>query len=122
MTTKPVRLNAGGDPATGMVPSSMVDPDDFTTDDRTELISHHYTTDDQSIMTGVWECAPCKEEIEAYPVHEMMTVLDGSVTVTGADGQAETYEAGDTFFIPKGTPCTWEITKKMRKFYMIADV
>ena len=86
MTTRPVRLNAGGDPATGMVPSDMVDPDDFTTDDRTELISHHYTTDDQSIMTGVWECAPCKEEIEAYPVHEMMTVLDGSVTVTGADG------------------------------------
>ena len=122
MTTKPVRLNAGGDPATGMVPSNMVDPDDFTTDDRTELISHHYTTDDQSIMTGVWECAPCKEEIEAYPVHEMMTVLDGSVTVTGAGGQAETYEAGDTFFIPKGTSCTWEITKKMRKFYMIADV
>ena len=122
MTTKPVRLNAGGDPATGMVPSDMVDPDDFTTDDRTELISHHYTTDDQSIMTGVWECAPCKEEIEAYPAHEMMTVLDGSVTVTGADGQAQTYEAGDTFFIPKGTPCTWEITKKMRKFYMIADV
>lgn len=122
MTTKPVRLNAGGDPATGMVPSNMVDPDDFTTDDRTELISHHYTTDDRSIMIGVWECAPCKEEIEAYPVHEMMTVLDGSVTVTGTDGQAETYEAGDTFFIPKGTPCTWEITKKMRKFYMIADV
>ena len=51
MTTKPVRLNAGGDPATGMVLSNMVDPDDFTTDDRTELISHHYTTDDQRIVT-----------------------------------------------------------------------
>ena len=122
MTTRPVRLNPGGDPATGMVPSAMVDPDDFTTGDRTELISHHYTTDDESIMAGVWECAPCKEEIEAYPVHEMMTVLDGSVTVTDADGHAQTYETGDTFFIPKGTPCTWEITKKLRKFYMIADV
>ena len=122
MTTKPVRLNDGGHPATGMTPSKMVDPADFTTEDRTELISHHFTTDDQSILTGVWECAPCKEEIDAYPVHEMMTVLDGSVTVTDADGHAETYEAGDTFFIPKGTPCTWEITRKMRKFYMIADV
>ena len=122
MTTKPVRLNAGGHPNTGMTPSNMVEPGDFTTDDRTELISHHFTTDDQSILTGVWECAPCREEIGAYPVHEMMTVLDGSVTVTDADGHAETYEAGDTFFIPKGTPCTWEITRKMRKFYMIADV
>lgn len=122
MLTKPVRLNAGGNPATGMAPSDMVDPGDFTTDDRTELISHHYTTDDQSILTGVWECAPCREVIDAYPVHEMMTVLEGSVTLTDADGHAETYEAGDTFFVPKGTPCTWEITKKLRKFYMIADV
>ena len=122
MPTKPVRLNAGGNPATGMALSDMVDPGDFTTDDRTELISHHYTSDDQSILTGVWECAPCREVIEAYTVHEMMTVLEGSVTVTDADGHAETYEAGDTFFIPKGTPCTWEITKKLRKFYMIADL
>ena len=122
MTTRPVRLSPGGDPETGMVPSTMVDPDDFTTDDRRERISHHYTTDDESILAGVWECAPCREEIEAYPVHEMMTVLDGSVTVTDAHGHAQTYEAGDTFFIPKGTPCTWEITRKLRKFYMIADV
>ena len=122
MPTKPVRLNAGGHPPAGMAPSDMVDPDDFTTDDRTELISHHYTSDDENILTGVWECAPCREEIDAYPVHEMMAVLDGSVTVTDADGHAETFEAGDTFFIPKGTPCTWEITKKLRKFYMIADV
>ena len=122
MPTKPVRLNAGGNPPAGMVPSDMVDSDDFTTADRTELISHHYTSDDQSILTGVWECAPCREVIEAYPVHEMMTVLEGSVTLTDADGHAETFEAGDTFFMPKGTPCTWEITKKLRKFYMIADV
>ena len=122
MTAKPVRLNAAGDPATGMEPSDMVAAGAFTTDDRTERISNHYATDDQSILTGVWECAPCREEIEAYPVHEMMTVLDGSVTVTDADGNAETYEAGDTFFIPKGAPCTWEITKTLRKFYMIAAV
>jgi uncharacterized cupin superfamily protein len=103
-----------------MVPSHLISPETFTSDDHTELISHAYATDDESLLTGVWECAPCKVEIDAYPVHEMMTVLDGSVTVTDADGNAETYEAGDSFFIPKGTPCTWEITKKLRKFYMIA--
>ena len=122
MTAKPIRLNAAGDPATGMGPSSLVAPECFTTDDKTESISHHYAADDGSILSGVWECAPCKEEIEAYPVHEMMTVLDGSVTLTDADGHAETYEAGDTFFMPKGARCTWEITKTLRKFYMIADV
>ncbi len=119
MTTKPAKLSSEGH-AGGMVPSHLISPEAFTSDDHTELISHAYTTDDESILTGVWECAPCKEEIEAYPVHEMMTVLGGSVTVTNAEGNAETYEAGDTFFIPKGTPCTWQITKTLRKFYMIS--
>jgi len=105
-----------------MVPSHFTSPETFTTDDKTELISHHFTTDDESILTGVWESAPCKAVIDAYPVHEMMTILDGSVTVTDAEGKAETYEKGDTFFIPKGTRCTWEITRTLRKFYMIAAV
>ncbi|MEM7122224.1 MAG: cupin domain-containing protein [Pseudomonadota bacterium] len=119
MSTKPARLISEGHTG-GMAPSHLVSAEAFTTGDQTEMISHAYTSDDESILTGVWECAPCKEEIDAYPVNEMMTVLDGSVTVTDADGNAETYVSGDTFFIPKGTPCTWEITKTLRKFYMIA--
>ena len=52
----------------------------------------------------------------------MMTVLSGSVTLTDPDsGNSETFTAGDTFFIPKGTPCIWEITETLRKHYMIAS-
>ena len=70
---------------------------------------------------GVWECAPCREVIDAYPVHEMMTVLSGSVTLTNPEeGTSDTFTAGDTFFVPKGTACVWEITETLRKFYMIA--
>ena len=104
----------------GMEPSDLTDPQSFTTRDRTELNHTAFATDDESILSGVWECAPCREEIAGYPVHEMMTVISGSVTLTHADGRAETFTAGDTFFIPKGTPCTWEITETLRKFYMIA--
>ena len=122
MAAKPVRLISEGNPGAGMVPSHLTSPEAFTSENKSELISHHFVTDDEGILTGVWECAPCREVIDAYPVHEMMTVLDGSVTLTDADGGVETYEKGDTFFIPKGTPCTWEITRTLRKFYMIADV
>ena len=89
-------------------------------DERLELNHTFFATEDESILSGVWLCAPCKEEIDSYPVHEMMTVLAGSVTVTDAEGRAETYTPGDTFFIPKGAPCTWQITETLRKFYMIA--
>lgn len=114
------RLHAGGDPAAGMQPSNLTPPESFTSDDRTETIHTFFQTGDQSILAGVWECAPCREEIESYPTHEMMTVISGSVTLTDADGRSETFTAGDTFFVAKGTKCTWHITEKLRKFFMIA--
>ena len=120
MSTSPIRILPQGSER-GMQPSDLVNPDDFTTDDKTELIDSHFATEDGSILTGVWECAPCREEIDAYPVHEMMSVISGSVTLTDADGKQQTFTAGDVFFIPKGTRCVWEITEKLRKFYMIAE-
>jgi len=107
--------------AAGLQPSDMTDPAAFTTADQTELNDTFFATADESILTGVWECAPSREEIDSYPVHEMMTVISGSVTLTDPDGNSETFTAGDTFFIAKGTPCVWEITETLRKFYMIAS-
>jgi uncharacterized cupin superfamily protein len=60
--------------------------------------------------------------IDSYPVHEMMTVLAGSVTPTSLDdGRSETFTAGDTFFVSKGAGLVWEITETLRKFYFISN-
>ena len=61
-------------------------------------------------------------------------ILDGDVTLltaeeisfkgqklTNADGSSDTFTAGDTFFIAKGTQCIWEITETLRKYYMISE-
>ena len=109
------------EPAAGMMPSSFTSAEAFTTDDKTEINHFYFAADDESILTGVWECATCKEIHDPYPVNEMMTVLSGSVTLTSIDdGSSETFTAGDTFFVAKGTRCTWEITETLRKFYFIA--
>jgi uncharacterized cupin superfamily protein len=50
----------------------------------------------------------------------MMTIISGSVTLTDKKGKSEKFTAGDVFFIPKGTQCTWHITEALRKMYMIA--
>ena len=120
MKTTIYRLLTDGHPVNGMLPSDFTDPDAFTTDDKTETNHTFFQTDDESILTGVWESAPCKEEFESYPAHEMMTIISGSVTLTNEDGHAETFTAGDTFFVAKGTRCTWHITETLKKFYLIA--
>ena len=108
------------DPATGMTPSTFTPAEAFTTSDTREVNHFYFKSDDESILTGVWESAPCREEIEAYPAHELMTVLSGSVTLTDQNGSAETFTTGDTFFVAKGSKVTWEITETLRKFYLIA--
>lgn len=107
-------------PAAGMQPSDFTPINTFTSSDTHEVNHYYFKTDDDSILTGVWESAPCREEIEAYPAHEMMTVLSGSVTLTDADGKSDTFTAGDTFFVAKGTKLIWEITETLRKFYLIS--
>ena len=114
------RLLESGDPVSGMQPSNLTEPGSFTSADQTELDHAFFKTNDESILTGIWECAPCKEEIDSYPVHEMMTLVSGSVTLTNSSGHSETFSAGDTFFIAKGSQCTWHITEKLKKYYMIA--
>ncbi len=120
MASRVTRLLSGGDSATGMQPTKYTPPETFTSDDHREVNHTFFATADESILSGVWESAPCKEEYESYPVHEMMTVISGSVTLTNADGHAETFTAGDTFFVAKGAKCTWHITETLKKFYMIA--
>jgi uncharacterized cupin superfamily protein len=105
----------------GMMASDFMQPQSFTTSDTRETNLFAYAAEDGSLLSGVWDCAPAREEYpDGYPVHEMMHVVSGSVTLTHPDGTAETFVAGDTFFIPKGRPCTWENTETLRKFYMIA--
>lgn len=120
MSLKPIRLRPDVAVA-AMKPSNFTNPDDFTTGDRTELIDMHFATGDEKVLVGVWECAPCREQIDSYPAHELMSVISGSVTVTDEEGNAQTFTAGDTFFIPRGTRCVWEITATLRKMFMIAE-
>lgn len=108
-------------PAAGIAPSTDTPLEAFTTDDHNEKDHPYFATDDESISAGVWECAPSKMSFESYPVYEMMTIVSGSVTVTNHDdGRVETFTAGDTFFVAKGSSFTWEITETVRKYYFIA--
>ena len=116
-----IRLLPDGDPVTGMQTSDLTAAEAFTSDNHSELDHTFFATSDESVLSGVWECAPCIEKFESYPVHEMMTIISGSLTLTDANGRAEIFTAGDTFFIPKGAKCTWQITETLRKFYMIVS-
>ena len=109
MASKSFRLLPDGDPKTGMQPSDFTPPEAFTTDDHRETNHYNFKLPDDSILSGVWESAPCREEIDAYPVHEMMTVISGSVTLTHEDGTEETSKAGASSRGTGGPPAQYKM-------------
>ena len=115
------RLLPSGDPTSGMQATDAVEPGAFTTEDKSERGYEFFTSDDKKTAAGVWECAPCVEEFDAYPENEMITVISGSVKLTNESGDSETFTSGDTFFIAKGSKIRWEITEKLLKFYMVSS-
>ncbi len=121
MSSSPVRLMIDGDPESGMGSSKLVSPENFTVSDPKETIHTPFTNAQGNVTAGVWECSPCLETFERYGVDEICTVLSGSVTVTGEDGNAQTFGPGDSFVMPQDFKGTWHITETLKKFYMIAE-
>ena len=117
MTLKPIPMLS--DPEAGFEPSNMVAEQDFTSADKSEKGHVFFHDEKAGVTAGVWEVAPSKENFDAYPGNEMIKILSGELILTSPDGTAQTYGAGDVFFLPKGTPCVWEVTKTLRKFYMV---
>ncbi|WP_165802880.1 cupin domain-containing protein [Pelagivirga sediminicola] len=107
------------DPHPAMTPCDPGSADAFTTDEISEADHPHFEAPDEGISVGTWESAPCRRVIDSWPVHEMMTIVSGALTLTHKDGRSENFGPGDTFYIAKGQYVVWEITEKLRKMYMI---
>jgi uncharacterized cupin superfamily protein len=68
---------------------------------------------------GVWETTGYHRKLINFTRHELMHLLEGSVTFTDDRGKSQTFRAGDTFFVPLGTPNSWKSEGTLRKIYCI---
>lgn len=68
---------------------------------------------------GVWDTTGYHRKLIDSPRHELMHLLEGSVTFTDDKGGTQTFRAGDTFFVPLGTPNSWKSEGYLRKIYCI---
>jgi uncharacterized cupin superfamily protein len=103
------------------VPSRLIPKACFTTEATDETTQSFYEAEDGSVSTGVWECPPCKMDIDNSPVNEMMTIICGALIMTNAEGVQETFGPGEVVFVSKGSKLTWHITERLRKYYMTSS-
>ncbi|MCC5984500.1 MAG: DUF861 domain-containing protein [Rhodobacteraceae bacterium] len=77
-----------------------------------------FTNDAGTMTVGLWDTEAMITEPYPFPYHELAVVIEGTVTITGEDGTAETFGPGDAFFIPRGTITRWDVSHYLRKYYV----
>lgn len=106
------------DSSSEKAPSSLIPKACFTSDETDETTTVFHRAEDGSVSAGVWECPPCKLDIESYPVNEMMTIISGSLIITRADGVEEMFGPGEVVYAAKGSKMRWHITERLKKYFM----
>ncbi len=80
-----------------------------------------FTNDTGNMFVGVWDSEAMLSKMRPFPTHEFVQMLEGEVTVTEQDGRAQTFVAGDCFFVPKGTVCSWKIDRYVKKYFAVLN-
>ena len=117
VTNKPVKVTAAEarGPIFG-VKSAVRDngPDGPTTD---VLLAR---SKDGKVESGLYRAGPSEQDIASYPDDEFMFFIEGSVTLTSADGSVLVVHAGEGAAIPKGWKGHWS-TPGYKKYYVTYD-
>jgi uncharacterized cupin superfamily protein len=69
------------------------------------------------LTAGVWSATPYRRAAVPFPRHEMMHVLEGTVTLSDGAGREETFTQGETCFVPHGAVVGWSSATPVRKLF-----
>ena len=72
---------------------------------------------DGDLSSFVWDCTAGQFQCD-FTVDEIVHILDGEVSIAGADGQTVILRTGDTAYFPHGTSTIWDVPNYVRKFAM----
>ncbi len=118
MSKKCVRLPTSGT-VPGLEPTDYIPPETLKSGDPQERGLSYYADQTGQLDSGVWECEPNKHIIESAPYDEFVYLLQGRIDVIDDEGNTETYNAGDSFVMPRGCNCTWDVKEPVRKLYVV---
>lgn len=79
-----------------------------------------YFEDASSRFTvGLWASTAYHRKAIPFPRHELMCLLQGAVTITGPSGKAQTFKAGESFFVPYGAVTDFRTDGDVKKIFAI---
>lgn len=80
-----------------------------------------FANDTGNLSVRLWDSTPFVSALRTCAVHELVQLLEGEVTITEDDGTTSRFRAGDVFFIPSGTLCSWRAAGPIKTYVCILD-
>jgi hypothetical protein len=77
----------------------------------------YFTNDTEDMFVGLWDSTSFESEMAPFPTHEFVRLLEGEIVITEEDGTINGFRAGDVFFVPKDTVCSWKAPGYVKKHY-----
>ena len=108
-------------------PFSDLEATDYISDDMVqqgdpqEMGKSVYTSECGKFDVGVWQCDNNVHQMSDCPYDEFVYLIEGELEITHEDGRSTTYQAGESFVMPKGTNCVWNVRKPIKKIYVVLE-
>lgn len=78
-----------------------------------------YRSSDGVFICGTWDSTPYHRIAMRYRHHELMHLLEGSVTFEDETGASRTFTKGDIFLAEHAAQCLWDSREHVKKVYAI---
>jgi uncharacterized cupin superfamily protein len=62
----------------------------------------YFYSQDENFGLGIWESKPGSQTYTDLGYHELMFIMEGTITMTDPDGTTQTFGAGEGIVLPKG--------------------
>ena len=94
------------------------DPARILSGDPVQTATYLFVSPDKRFSVGLWTCRRGKWRID-FGEHEFISILEGIVDVTDAEGTVRTYRAGDAFVSPLGFSGIWDVIEPVTKHFVL---
>jgi hypothetical protein len=105
------------DPNAELARVSGLEPVPFVGDIPDMGLLELYRDPTGKFVAGIWDCSPMQRVSTTIERSELMHILEGSGSITNADGVVFEFKAGDTFLVPVGMGYQWQNDSYVRKLF-----
>jgi uncharacterized cupin superfamily protein len=107
------------DPKVALSPATPTPADLLVSGSPRQNAHEHFEDVSGQWTVGYWDTTAYHRKLIDFTRHELMHLIEGSVTLIDEHGKAQTFKAGDTFFVPLHNRNEWKCDGYLRKIYCI---